>query len=235
MRAVPFSLVLLALSAVLAAPVAAQTEAPLPTITVTGEGNIAAAPDLATIQIGVTTTGDTAAEALAANTASMDAVMARLAEAGILAADLQTSGLSVNPNWTGYDSSSSGGPAISGYTASNTLSVKVRAIDALGGVLDASVSDGANTLNGLVFGLNDPKPVLNEARKAAVADARARAELLAMAAGVKLGSIVSITEASYMPGPIVMYEKSALDAAVPVAGGEVGYSASVTVVWQLTE
>lgn len=218
----------------LAMPLRAETQM-VPTITVTGEGNVEAAPDIATIQLGVTSTGKTAAEALAANNAAMEAVMARLTAAGIAARDLQTTGLSVNPNWTGYESSSVGGPQISGYTASNMLTVRVRALEGLGGVLDAAVSDGANTLNGLSFGLADPKPVLDAARKAAVADATARATLLAEAAGVKLGQVVSITEGDVASAPVMVMEKFAQDAGVPTAGGEVGYSANVTVVWQLAE
>ncbi len=240
MRAIPSTLRFLPVAALAAACLAtampARAEAPaFPTITVTGEGSVEAAPDLATIQIGVTTVGESAAEALAANSTAMQAVMKRLAEAGVAARDLQTSGLSVNPNWTGYDSSSSGGPKISGYTASNMLTVRVRALDGLGSVLDASVSDGANTLNGLTFGLAEPKPAMDEARKEAVADAKAKAALIAEAAGAKLGPIVSISEGGTVMDPQPMYRAAADSGAAPVAGGEIGYSASVTVVWQLAE
>jgi hypothetical protein len=223
-----------ALAVGLAAGRPAMAETPDAVISVTGEGSVERAPDIATIQIGVTTVGETAAEALAANSAAMEAVMARLTATGIQPRDLQTSGLSVNPNWTGYDSSVSGGPQISGYTAFNMLTVRVRAIDTLGGVLDASVSDGANTLNGLTFGLADPKPAFDEARKAAVADARAKAQLLAEAAGVKLGAIVSISEGGGTVDPQPMFRDAAASAP-PVAGGEVGYSAAVTIVWELAE
>lgn len=230
--AVPAAIIALA-AASLATAFPARAETAPPTITVTGEGSAERAPDLATVQIGVTTVGETAAEALAANSAAMAAVTDRLKAAGVADRDLQTTGLSVNPNWTGYDSSSSAeGPRISGYTASNILTVRVRALDTLGAVLDASVSDGANTLNGLTFGLADPKPAMDDARKAAVADALAKAELLATAAGVTLGPIVSITEGGAQLDPQPMFREAA-SAAPPVAGGEVGYGATVTVVWQL--
>jgi uncharacterized protein YggE len=124
---------------------------------------------------------------------------------------------------------------VQGYTASNMLTVRVRDMAKMGAVLDAAIADGANTLNGLTFGLQNPRPSEDEARKAAVADAMARAKLIAEAAGAKLGPIVSITEGGMSePMPGVMF-KAADSMAVPVAGGEVELSASVTMVFQLGE
>lgn len=220
------------LSALLAIPLPALAEGAGPAMVIaTGTGTIEVAPDMATLSIGVTTQGDTAANALASNTAAMDAVMARLVASGIEARDMQTSNLYLSPNWTGYDTAT---PTISGFVASNSLTVQVRALDTLGAVLDAAVADGANTLNGLSFGLADPGPVLDEARKEAVADARARAELLAVAAGMKLGRIVLISEAD---GDFAAYEgyRADLAASVPVAGGELGLSANVTIQYEITE
>lgn len=222
-------------SAALSLPVAAPALAEdlgAPMITVTGEGVVEATPDVATLMIGVTTQGVTAAEALSANSAALDGVLARLKAAGIEARDMQTSNLSLNPNWTGYDSST---PTISGYVATNMLTVRVRALASLGEVLDAAVADGANTLNGLTFGLADPAPALNEARKEAVADARAKAELLAEAAGVKLGKVISIGEMGVSSGPMPMFKSDEAAPAVPVAAGELGMTASVTVQFQLVE
>lgn len=224
----------LALSGALALPVAgpALAEEAAPMISVTGTGTVEAAPDIATLSIGVTTQGATAAEALGANSAATEAVIARLAAAGIEPRDLQTSNLSLNPNWTGYDVSN---PTISGYVAANLLTVRVRQLDTLGAVLDAAVTDGANTLNGLTFGLADPEPVLNEARKEAVADARAKAALLAEAAGVTLGKLVSISEGAAPGDPVPMFRAEASAAPVPLAGGELGLSASVTLHYQIVE
>jgi uncharacterized protein len=222
-------------SAALALPVAAPAfadDAMQPMITVTGEGVVEATPDIATMTIGVTTQGPTAAEALAANSAALEAVLARLTAAGIAARDLQTSNLSLNPNWTGYDNAT---PTIAGYVASNTLTVRVRALSSLGAVLDAAVADGANTLNGLTFGLADPAPALNEARKEAVADARAKAELLAAAAGVTLGKVVSISEAGGMSAPVPMFRADASAAPVPVASGELGMTATVTIFYAIAD
>lgn len=222
----------LLLSAALALPfsTAALAEA---VVTVTGEATVEATPDMATISLGVTTEGASAAEAMAANSKALQAVIERLKTAGIEDRDLQTSNLSLNPNWVGYDSGST--PKIAGYVASNMLNVRVRALDSLGSVLDASIADGANTLNGISFELAAPRPAQDEARKAAVADARARATLLVEAAGGTLGKIVSITENSGYGSPMPMFKSDAAAAPVPVASGQIGLSASVTVSFEIAE
>lgn len=220
----------LILSTALALPLAMPVlaEEVTRTISVTGTGTVEAAPDMATLMIGVTTQAATAAEALAANSTATEAVIARLTASGIEARDMQTSNLSINPNWTGYDSST---PTISGYVASNMLTVRVRKLDTTGAVLDAAVADGANTLNGMTFGLADPAPAHDEARKEAVADARAKAELLAAAAGVKLGPVLTITDAGAMTDPAPMFREVASASPVPVVGGELGLVANVTVTY----
>jgi hypothetical protein len=215
------------LSLTLAHPGLAQ-DAPAAMITVTGTGTVDAAPDMATLSIGVTTQDDTAAAALAANSATVEAVIARLAAAGVAAGDMQTNNLSVSPNWTGYDSAS---PRISGYVATNVVAVRVRGLERLGAVVDAAVADGANTLNGLTFGLAEPEPVLDAARLAAVADARRKAELLAQAAGVTLGPVRAVSEGASGPAPEPMFRAEA--SAVPVMGGEIGLSASVTMTFEI--
>lgn len=206
---------------------------PAGTITVTGTATVNVVPDMATITLGVTTQGDTASAAMAANNTAVSAVLARLIAAKVADRDMQTSSLSINPNWVPDDAGR--GQVIKGYVASNMLTVRIKALDTTGAVLDAAITDGANTLNGLTFGLQDQRPVEDEARKDAVADALARAKLLATAAGEKLGPIMSITEGGGGDQrPIPMF-KAASDAAVPVAAGEVGISASVTIVWQLSQ
>lgn len=238
MRILHAALVATLLSATALTAVQAQTAPQTATqtaqITVTGEGVVDGVPDIATLSLGVTTLGDTAVAAMASNTEALNAVMARLKEAGIGERDMQTTNLSINPNWTAYDSTVR--PRIDGYTASNQLTVRIRDLDGLGAVLDAAIQDGANTLNGLSFGLSEPRPAMDAARKAAVEDARARATLLVEAAGATLGPIVSITEGGgYMP-PQPMFRQSADSAgAVPVAAGEVATTASVTVVFEIAQ
>lgn len=205
-------------------------------ITVTGEGIIQAAPDMAILSIGVTTEAESAAAAMTENSKALSAVLERLKASGIEARDLQTSNLSLSPNWTGYDSASGGRPTIAGYTASNQLTVRIRALETLGGVLDAAISDGANALNGLSFALTDPRPATDAARVQAVEDARAKATLLVEAAGAQLGRIVSISEGGGMsPQPGPMFRAAAEAMPVPVEGGEVAASAAVTVVFEIVQ
>lgn len=224
----------LALIPFLALPLAAPAFADERTVTVTGEGVVEARPDQAVITLGVTTQGETAAAALAANSAALAAVLERMRAAGIAERDIQTSNLSINPNWTNYDSSPS--PQIAGYIASNMVTVRVRMLDTLGSVLDAAVTDGANTLNGLTFGMSEPRPAQDEARRLAVADAIARATLLVVASGETLGKVVSITEGGTYDGPAPMF-RAEKDAAspVPVAEGEIGVTSSVTVVFEIAD
>ena len=224
----------LLLAIALAIPLAGVAFAADPArITVTGEGRVDAAPDMATITLGVTSQGTTAATAMAANSDALAQVLANLKAAGIADRDLQTTGLALNPNWQSDDNGSN--PRIVGYVASNMLTVRVRALTGLGAALDAAVKDGANTVDGLSFGLADPEPVLDEARKRAVADATHRALLLTEAAGVSLGAVVAISESGGSFAPAPMFGKSAdmTASAVPVASGEVSLWASVTMVWNI--
>ena len=220
------------------APIAAQT-VPLAApalISVTGEGMVQGAPDMAILSIGVTTEAKSATEAMAANSKALTTVLEQLKAAGIEPRDLQTSNLSLNPNWTGYDAASGGRPTIAGYTATNQLTVRIRAIVTLGGVLDAAIADGANSLNGLSFSMSDPRPATDAARVMAVKDARDKATLLVQAAGATLGRIVSINEGgSYSPQPAPMFRAASEAMAVPVESGEVSVNAAVTVVFEIIQ
>jgi uncharacterized protein YggE len=215
-------------------PALAQAEAPRTTsLTVAGEGHVDLPPDMAMISLGVTTEADTAAAALAANNAAQAEVLAVLAAAGIEPRDIQTSGLNLNPVWDNR-SYSDGRQRIRGYSVSNIVTIRVRKLDSLGGLLDKVVTTGANQLNSLTFGLSDPKPAMDEARKRAVADALDRARLYADAAGVTLGPLVSLSEGGAYQQPQPMFRRdAAMESAVPVAGGEVGIVASVSVTFEI--
>jgi uncharacterized protein YggE len=225
----------LATAALLYSPVWAEDAKS--TISVTGEGHVAVAPDMATVSLGVMTDGDSAKSALDANNAAIAAVLEKLKSAKIEDRDVQTSGLSLGPRYDYSSSNPDGTQKVTGYVASNMVTVRVRALDTVGGVLDAVVTNGANTLNGITFGLADDTAATDAARKAAVEDARRKADLYATAAGVKLGKILSISEqGSYMPPmPMPMAEASFKAGAVPVAGGELGVTATVSVIYELTE
>lgn len=206
-----------------------------PTISVTGEGRSEAVPDMATVSIGARHEAETAAEALRASSEAVTAVLARLTEAGVDARDVQTSGLNISPRWSPrYENRP---PEIIGFVASNTVTVRVRDLDGLGGLLDVLVvEDGANSLGGISFGLQDPRAAMDAARRAAVADARARAELYAEEAGVSVGAVMSISEMSrsapVMRG-VMMEAAMASDMPVPVARGELEITAQVQMVFAI--
>jgi hypothetical protein len=207
------------------APVLAQ-EALSPMINVTGTGTVEAAPDIATLSIGVTTQGILLPTALAANSAALEAVLARLTAAGIAPSDMQTSNLSLNPNWTGYESND---PVISSYIASNQLTITIRKLDGLGAVLDASVADGANTLNGLTFAVADPKPPAGRGAQGG----RGRCPRQGRPSGHRRRGQAGQDRVDHRNhggrGPVPMYKAELSAAPVPVVGGEVGMSASITI------
>lgn len=205
------------------------------TLTITGEGEVSAAPDIAYVETGVVTEGKTAAEALSANTKAMNEVFKGLDEAGIQKKDMQTSQFSVYPVYEQVKSEDNRPqtPKIGGYRVQNKLTVTVRDLDKLGGILDRVVTLGSNQLSGIRFSIDEPQPLLNEARKDAVKNALEKAKLYAGAAGVALGEIMSISEnGSSMPQPMYMksYASMARDESVPVASGEQTMTSSVTLV-----
>lgn len=232
----------LALCTALASPALAAEDQP-GTISVEGRGEVIAAPDTAYINSGVTTQGATAREALDANTAAMRELIETLKAAGIEARDIQTSGFSVNPNYVYSDARDANGytlpPKIVGYQVFNTVSVRVRDLPSLGAVLDKAVTVGANTINGVSFSVADPSGLYDEARRQAFADARAKAELYAAAAGVGLDDIRSIGESQGYepPQPYLLgaMAKEADAAPVPVEAGELTFAINVSVTWELGE
>jgi len=222
------------LAVVLFAPGASAQTNPEPRLlTVTGEGEVKAKPDQATLSAGVVTEGKTAAAALAANSRAMNAVFDTLKRLGIPERSIQTSEISVQPQ---YPNDARVPRRITGYQVSNTVSVTVDDLDRLGPALDALVSSGANSLGDIGFGLRDPKPLEAQARAAAVRDAARKAETMARAAGVSLGPIISITEGvGTEPVPLGrrMPALMAMKEATPVAAGEETISANVTVSWDI--
>ena len=218
-----------------AGPYAAQAqsaEAPRQ-ISVSGTGRVDLAPDMATVRIGVTHQDEDAAAALQQTSDAVAAMLARLTELGIAARDVQTAGLSLNPVWRDRPDQQ-GQPMPWGFEASNVVSLRLRDIAALGEVLDALVADGANRLDGVSFGLQDPEASMDEARRLAVADARRKATLFAEAAGVALGQVIDLTETGMATPRPQMMEMAAMRAdSVPVAAGEVGITASVQMTFAL--
>lgn len=220
------------------APAPAQVPAvqPLPTITVEGEDTVHRAPDMAVIRLGVTAGAKTAGDAVAQLAPRLDAVLKRLRAEGVQDRDMQSSGLSLSPRYDQPARGTGEAPKIVGFEASSTVTVRVRKLDALGGVLDAVVRDGADRFSGLSFGLADPGPAQDAARRAAVADAMHRAALYAAAAGVKLGDLRSLSDAGGSGGPLPMQRAAPMAfkaEAVPVAQGEIDVTAQVRMVFSI--
>jgi uncharacterized protein YggE len=171
---------------------------------VSATGEVSRVPDLARIGAGVVTSAPTASAAMEQNARQMAAVRAALKRAGIADRDIQTSSLSLSPEYR--QETNGAAPQITGYRASNEVTVTFRDIAASGRILDALVSQGANQINGPNLSIEHPEAPLDEARVKALATARARADLYARAAGKRVVRIVSIAEGgSSSPGPRPMY------------------------------
>ena len=224
----------------LAAPASlAQTVEPKRTITVQGEGTVSAKPDTASINAGVLAEAKTAREALSANTEKMTRVFDAIKSAGIKEEDIRTSGFSINAVYSHSPRKPDGShedPKITGYRASNNVTVIIRDLDNVGGVLDELVTAGANNVNGVNFFIENPQSLMDDARRIAVEDALRRATILAGAAGANLGPVMTINESGgYRPAPMMM-RSMAMDEsakAVPVAAGTQDITSNVNIVIEL--
>lgn len=233
----------LALAAALALPGLAGAAEPSPRIVVSGEGQAAMAPDTALLSFQVLRQADTAAAALAANSAAMAEVIAAMKAQGVAPRDLQTSTFSVNPRWV-YPQNPDGSqsaepPRIVGYDVVNGLTVRLRDLAKVGTVLDTAIGLGVNQGGQVTFVNDDPAAAFTEARKRAVADAVARARTLAEAAGVGVGRILEISEQNSAPQPIPLMEAKmmAADAGrpVPIEAGENAYRVQVTISFEIRQ
>jgi uncharacterized protein len=224
----------------LAAPALADTDIP-PAISVTGEATISAPPDLAQIDAGVASDAKTAREASDANNAAMAKVLQALKSANIDDKDVQTSRLSLQPQYASPASyappaSSRPGPTVTGYRASNHVTVKLRDVAKVAGVIDTLVAAGANEIGGINFTVSQASKLLDEAREKAVADARRKAEIYAKAAGVTLGTPLSISEGGAPVIPMFRAKMAPMAAAAtPIAQGEETLSVSVNVTWAIKQ
>ena len=198
-------------------------------VTVTGEATVAVAPDTAVIRIGVTSQGKTAREASEANAKQMTAVLAAIKDADIADRDVQTSRLSLQPQ---YDPNKSGTARLLGFQVTNQLTVKIRDIDKLPAILDRAIGAGANEMSGIEFVVSEQSKLLDQARAEAIVDAHRKAELYARAAGAKVGPIMAISEEGSSP-PMPRLSQTMRAGSVPVAPGEQTLRAVVTVSYEL--
>jgi len=224
----PFALVV-ATATLLATPAVAQPVPPA-AISVTGEASVSVPPDLAQVDGGVTSDGKTAREASDTNNAAMGKVLLALKGAGIEEKDTQTSRLSLQPQ---YAPNRTGTSPITGYRASNRVTIRLRDVTKVANVIDVLVGAGANDIGGINFTVSQPSKHLDEAREKAVADARRKAEIFAKAAGVTLGEPISISEEG-APVPLHRGKMAApMAAGAPVAQGEETLSVTVNVTWAI--
>ena len=234
------------LAGALALPAAAHDEggtmAVIPTISVRGDGQALVAPDEATVRLGVLAQAETARAAQEQVNRAAGAILDAIARLGVERERIQTSELRLNPVYAQERPRPDGGfvePRIVGYQAANVVSVRLSKLDLVGPVVDAGLGAGANQVEGVSFGLRDDAKARATALTAAVAEARAKAQTIAAALGVRLGEVVEVVEggvAVYEPRP--MFERMAMNAdssmaKTPVEAGQVGVDATVTVRYRI--
>ncbi|USU11423.1 SIMPL domain-containing protein [Sphingomonadaceae bacterium OTU29THOMA1] len=218
-----------------AAQTAPQTVEPLipaqgTILDVSAEGRTTRVPDIATIRAGVVSQASTAAAALADNAQRMARVLAALKRGGIAARDIATANVGLSPQYRYTDGQP---PALTGYQATNTVSVRFRDVAKAGGVLDTLVAQGANQIDGPNLSIDKPDTALDEARTDAVKQARTRADLYAAAAGMKVVRVISIAEAGQNAGgptpPVLFRVQRAADAQTSIAPGEQDVTVTLSV------
>jgi uncharacterized protein YggE len=199
------------------------------TITATGTAAVTRVPDVARVSVGVGVTKSTVKAARDSAGKSMTAIIAAIKALGIDEKDIKTSSIDLSPQ---YNNS---GTKIVGYRMSEQLQVTVRDLDKAGDVIDTATAKGATELNGISFEVGDPSSAMDEARAAAIAQARTSAQKMAAAAGVSVGAVVSISESSVSaPGPYY-YGAALRDAAAmtPIERGTQDVQATVTVIFEI--
>ena len=207
------------LLAAFAAPAGANAQTVVPVVQavngtrldVSATGEVSRVPDIAIISAGVVTRARNASSAIQDNANRMERVRAALRSAGIADRDIQTSNISLNPEYRYQENQA---PVLTGYTASNTVNVRFRDIRNTGRILDALVAEGANQINGPNLTIDKPEAALDEARTRAVAAGRARADLYARALGMRVVRLLSVSEpSSYRGGPEIIVTGSRIGAA----------------------
>lgn len=207
-------------------------------IVLSGQGEVTTVPDMAVITLGAVHRAETAREAVDQVSKNVAAILSRMADLGIETRDMQTTQLSLFPLRDDSYLKTSGSPEIEGFQASNSVFVRVRALDQLGHVLDSILDEGANNFSGFRFAVQETGPLEDAAKIAAIKDARRKATLYAEAAGVTVGKILEISEdGGYRAAPTM--EMAAMTTSrsrsVPVAAGELQFTANVRVVFELTD
>jgi len=199
------------------------------------DGQSTGKPDMATISLGVTTQGSNAAAAMTQNAQRMNTLMDALKRAGVAERDIQTSNISVSPQQVFQEGHP---PRITGYEANNQVTAKVRNLDSLGRVIDATVGAGGNNVNGVSFGYQQPDAQTDAARRDAMSGARRLADLYAQSLNLRVYRVLSVSESGGyqppMPMPVFARAVEAdMRAPTPVAPGEIETHVSVNVMYEL--
>jgi uncharacterized protein YggE len=225
-------LVLIACSPLQAPPALAHDEAPKRTISLAATGAIKTTPDKVDISTGVTSEANTAREALDKNTSAMAEVIEALKGEGIDPKDIQTTNFSVNPVYQHIENKP---PVIVGYRVTNQVRITLHDTGKLGAILDKVVSLGANEIDSIEFGVEEPEALKDEARKLALKNVTDNAKLYAEAAGVELGPILSISEeeSSYQPRFAPAATRAEMAKAVPIEAGTASVEVRVRVSWEI--
>ncbi len=203
------------------------------TLSLSAYGETRIAPDMATINVGVTTQATTAVEAMQQNATRMSQVMSALTRQGIAARDIQTSSLNLSPQ---YDYRENQPPLLRGYQAQNQLTIRVMDVSKLGVAIDAVVSAGSNQINGISFGLKDPRAAEDAARREAVQALRAKVDLYATATGHRVLRLVNLSEGGGYspPQPVPMLAMARAEKAdTSISGGELSVRIDVNGVYEL--
>lgn len=198
-------------------------------------GEVTRVPDVAVISAGVVSRSSTASGALQDTANKMDKVLAALRRAGVEDRDIQTSSVSLNPEYRYPENQA---PQLVGYTASNTVTIRFRDIRNSGKILDALVAQGSNQISGPNLTIDKPEAALDEARARAVAIGRARADLYARALGMRVVRVVSVNESggSYpVPPPMPMYARAEMAQAADskIVPGEQKLQVNLTMTFEL--
>lgn len=197
-------------------------------IVVMGDGTVSSTPDRAQMSFGVSTDAKSASAALRGNGAEMTKVIAAIKGQGIAAADIRTQTVSLSPRY------SQNGETVVGYTATNSVSVTVRALDKLGTVIDAAVAAGANQVDGPNLTRGDQAGLYNAALRAAIANAKGKAQAIAKASGLHVRRITDVQETSSAPPPLALTDaQPARAGSTPVEGGTQTIEATVTVTFSV--
>ena len=229
---VPLAAGLLTAALAPAGPVAARVEIqrPVPMVSVRGEADVTARPDVARAIAGVTTEAKTPREAADANTRVMGVVIAAAKQAGVADKDIRTAGFSINPVHATRNRET---PQVVGYRASNRVMLTLRDIARVGEVLDVLTAAGATDIGGVSFGLSESSKLLDQARTLAFADAKRRAALYAQAAGLQLGRAISIHEDAGAQPRTYRAAQAVAASSTPIEPGEETLRVGVTVSFEL--